>query len=94
MADVEEWPEPDLAPAATETLAGAMTRLMPRLRRVLAASSELGERAAPATIELDDDPVLASYQAVAVAPIGPADQQPAARGPGRDPTGSTSSSGC
>jgi Lon protease-like protein len=46
-----------------------------RLRRVLAVRSELGDAAAPATLELTDDPVLASYQATAVAPIGPADQQ-------------------
>ena len=33
-----------------------------------------GDAAAPATIELADDPVLASYQAIAVAPLGPLDQ--------------------
>ena len=27
----------------------------------------------PATVELSDDPILASYQATAVAPFGPAD---------------------
>jgi hypothetical protein len=47
---------------------------MPRLRRSLALAAEAGDPAAPATIELTDDPVLASYQAIAVAPIGPLDR--------------------
>jgi hypothetical protein len=37
--------------------------------------AELREMAVPATIELPPDPVLAGYQAAAVAPLGPADQQ-------------------
>ena len=74
-AVVEEWPEPPTTEASSVELTAAVARLMPRLRRVLAARAELGEAAAPATVELADDPVLASYQAVAVAPIGPADQQ-------------------
>ena len=74
-ADVEDWPDPQLAPPDEEALVAAMGQLVPRLRRVLAAASELGMRAVPATVELADDPVLGSYQAVAVAPIGPADQQ-------------------
>ncbi len=59
---------------------------MTLLRRVLALKAELREMAAPATIELSPDPVLAGYQAAAVAPLGPADQQalleaPSARSP-------------
>jgi hypothetical protein len=46
-----------------------------RLRRVLALTAELGERAVDATIELADEPGLGSFQVAAVAPIGPADQQ-------------------
>ena len=45
------------------------------LRRVLALKAELGEPAAPVTVELTDDPVLGAYQLGAIAPIGPADQQ-------------------
>jgi Lon protease-like protein len=46
------------------------------LGRVLAMSAELGERAAPVdSAQLDDDPVRASFQAAAVAPIGPLDAQ-------------------
>ena len=74
-AEVDDWPEPELTDAATAELAGSVADLMSSLRRVLARRSELGEPTAPATIELADDPVLASYQAAAVAPVGPADQQ-------------------
>jgi len=45
------------------------------LRRVLALKAELGEPAAPATFELDADPVVATYQAAALAPLGPVDAQ-------------------
>ena len=39
------------------------------VRRALAMTAELGERAAPATVELDPAPVLRSWQLVGVAPI-------------------------
>jgi Lon protease-like protein len=46
------------------------------LGRVLAMSAELGDRAAPVgAAALDDDPVRASYEAAARAPIGPLDAQ-------------------
>jgi uncharacterized protein len=45
------------------------------LRRVLGMAAELGEAPVAATVELSDDPGLGSFQAAAVAPIGPADQQ-------------------
>ena len=45
-----------------------------QLRRVLGLAAELGEASVPATIELADDPALGSFQAAAVAPLGPADQ--------------------
>ncbi len=71
MADVEDLPDQppvaDLAPAFSECCV--------LLRRVLALKAELGEPAAPITIELADDPVLGAYQLGAVAPIGPVDQQ-------------------
>ena len=49
------------------------------LRRVLATRAELGDAAAAATHELSDDPVLASYQAVALSPFG-AGRPPGAAG--------------
>jgi Lon protease-like protein len=45
------------------------------LRRTLALRAELGEPAAPSTIELADDPATAAYQMGALAPMGPADAQ-------------------
>ncbi len=46
------------------------------LARVLAMSAELGDRAAPVgSAVLDDDPLQASFEAAARAPIGPLDAQ-------------------
>jgi Lon protease-like protein len=53
----------------------AWVALQPRLRRVLALASELGEAAAPVSVELAEDPGLGSFQAAALAPIGPSDHQ-------------------
>jgi Lon protease-like protein len=70
-AEVERWPdptpEPDLSQRVGEVVAS--------LRRLLARLSEQGEQVAAATTELSDDGVLASYQAVAMAPLGPVDKQ-------------------
>ena len=46
-----------------------------QLRRLLARMTEAGYGVAPATIELSDDPLVASYQAAAISPFGPHDQQ-------------------
>jgi uncharacterized protein len=70
-ADIEEWPDP--APGAQH--APLLDQMLGRLRRALALASEAGDPSAPATIELTDDPVLAGYQATAVAPIGAHDRQ-------------------
>jgi len=69
-AEIEGWGEP----SAGADLVGAVEQLIPLLRRVLAAGAELGDVVAPATVTLNDDPVRASYEAVALAPLGPADQ--------------------
>ena len=46
------------------------------LTRVLALRAELGEPAAPVdAAQLDDDPLRASFEAAALAPIGPLDAQ-------------------
>lgn len=45
------------------------------LRRAAALAAELGEQTGPLDVELARDPVLASYQATAVAPLGPVDKQ-------------------
>ena len=77
-ADVEDWPDAGDAPGAraeaTEALGpgGEVTVL---LRRAAALVTELGDTAAPVDLELADDPEMASYQAAAVAPLGPVDRQ-------------------
>jgi Lon protease-like protein len=71
LAAVEDWPDP--APSSEH--ADALRRVIVRLRRCLALAAEAGDPAAPATIELSPDPVLAGYQASAIAPLGPLDQQ-------------------
>jgi Lon protease-like protein len=70
-AEVTDWPEPE----PSRELAARVAEVLPLLRRVLAVRAELGDASAPATVELADDPVLASYQFAAVGPFGPADQQ-------------------
>ena len=44
-------------------------------RRALALAAELGEAAAPLDVELHDDPVIATFQIAALAPLGPVDRQ-------------------
>jgi len=70
-AEVEMWPDPSPDLALRVDLDAAVARL----RRLLARLSELGHAVAPATTELDDDLLLATYQAAALAPLGPADRQ-------------------
>jgi uncharacterized protein len=70
VAEVEDWPDPD----PTVDHADALTECLGRLRRCLGLAAEAGDEVPPATIELSDDPVLAGYQAMAVAPIGPLDR--------------------
>jgi Lon protease-like protein len=70
-AEVVDWEDPPPGPDIAERVAAATAVL----RRVLALGAELGVASTPATVELSDDPVLASYQLVAVSPFGPADQQ-------------------
>jgi Lon protease-like protein len=68
-AEVSDWPD-----APDEPGPPGIDDLVARLRRVLALLAELGERAAPATTEVADDPVLATYHVAALAPLGPYDQ--------------------
>jgi Lon protease-like protein len=72
-AEIDVLSEPRrLADGAAERR-DAVQRL---LGRVLAMSAEVGDRAAPVgAAELDPDPVRASYEAAARAPIGPLDGQ-------------------
>jgi len=74
LAEVEAWPDDPPAGGALEQRELA-ERVVARLRRVLARHAELGARTAPATVELSDDLGLRSFQAAAVAPLGPLDHQ-------------------
>jgi ATP-dependent Lon protease len=78
-ADIDDWNDDEPATDIGPTYEGVLASL----RRVLALKAELAEPAVDATIELSGDATLGSYQAAAVAPLGPADQQQllAASGP-------------
>ena len=79
-AEVAPWPDPPPGPAAV----GARGPLVAATRRLLALSAELGEAVAPATVDVDDDPVLATYQLAALAPLGPLDRLSLLRAPDPD----------
>ena len=69
-AEVAEHPDP--VPTADEV--ARLPGVVAQLRTALAKAAELGDPAPPATVELADDPVLASHQATALAPIATLDQ--------------------
>jgi uncharacterized protein len=79
-AEVSDWPDTDVPdpaadPAGAASLGSSLAPVVERLRTALALAAELGEPVAPTTVELSDDPVVATFQVAAVAPLGPADQQ-------------------
>jgi uncharacterized protein len=49
--------------------------IAPRVRRVLAMQSELGEDGVPPTFELAEDPAVACWQAAVITPLNPHDAQ-------------------
>lgn len=49
--------------------------MVPRLRRVLAMQSELGEDGVPSTFDLAEDPEAVCWQAAVMAPLNPFDAQ-------------------
>jgi len=70
-AEISTIDDPDDPEALTDDLAAVIAQL----RRLLAQAAEMGLQVAPATQVFSDDPVLATYQVVALSPCGPADQQ-------------------
>lgn len=71
-AEVAEWPDdPATAPDEAPQVIAA---LEVQLRRAAALLVELGEPAPPVGLSLAAEPVAASYQAVALGPLGPADR--------------------
>lgn len=71
MGEVEELVDPPPGPDA----AALRTETATRLRQVAALRAELGEPGPPLTLALDPDPVRASYEASALASLGPLDCQ-------------------
>ena len=72
-AEIDLIDEPRRTPPTAADRATDVQRL---LGRVLAMSAELGEPAAPVdAAHLDPDPLRASFEAAAMAPIGPLDAQ-------------------
>jgi Lon protease-like protein len=69
-AEVELWGDPEPGPGAGRCRAAALSAL----RRVLALAAEAGEPVPDATTPVDEDPVPASYQMAALAPLGPLDK--------------------
>jgi Lon protease-like protein len=70
-AEIEIVDEPKRVDARAAEQRDAVERL---LKRVLALGAELGYRAPPVdAVRLDDDPLRASYEAAALAPIGALD---------------------
>lgn len=67
-AEVEDWPDETAAVVPTDGVEAL-------LRRSLALAAELGEAPAGLDVTLAEDPGLATFQAAALAPIGPADAQ-------------------
>ncbi len=70
-AEVDGWEDPP-GEAATDPGRGQVES---RLRRVLAMAAEMGEEVVDATVAIDDDAGLASFQMSAAAPVGPLDHQ-------------------
>ncbi len=70
-AVVEELDDGTPGPDAPELVA----QVRRRLSRLLALAMEAGDSVPPATTEIADDPVVASYHATTLAPLGPYDTQ-------------------
>jgi Lon protease-like protein len=75
QANVTPIDEADLAPDALERARTARDRVDAALRRVLALWAEFEPRVAGVEVELAPDPQQASFEAAALAPIGPLDAQ-------------------
>lgn len=76
LADVDDWPDHETDAADTEALEALGARIattLARVRRSCALAAELGDSVADASVDIADDPVLASYHLVALTPVGPAD---------------------
>jgi Lon protease-like protein len=74
-AEVQDWDEPADDGENQAELLDRLASTTQAVRRSLALHTELGDSTTAATVELSDEPVLATYQLAAVGPFGPADRQ-------------------
>ncbi len=71
LADVDDWPD---GHADTAQLAIEIAASLARVHQTYRLAAELGDVPAGADLRVSDDPLLASYQLGAIAPIGPDDR--------------------
>lgn len=67
---------------ASFDMAASFDRVLAKLRRVHALASELGAPGLPVSLELSEDPILASYQIGVLSPLGALDRQRVLAAPG------------
>jgi uncharacterized protein len=74
LADVDDWLDDESGLFTRDELAVHIAATTARVRRTCALANELGYTSADPSSEISDDPLVASYQLVALSPIGPADE--------------------
>jgi Lon protease-like protein len=79
-AEVDEWPEE--SDGGDQELLAAVDELAPRARRAAALAFELGDPVADPQQEISDEPLLAVYQLVSLAPLGDVDRYDLLSAPG------------
>lgn len=79
LADVDDWPDVDLADPGLDE---AVAALAPRVRRAAALAVELGVAEAGLADDLPDDPLAAGFHLSRLAPVGPLDQYRLLSAPG------------
>jgi uncharacterized protein len=83
IARVVDWPDESERDGSTPG-AVDVDAVVARTRRALALCAELGDSAAPATVEISRDPDVSTFELAALAPVGPHDRQRLLAAPGRD----------
>ncbi|RLE20783.1 MAG: hypothetical protein DRJ50_10220 [Actinobacteria bacterium] len=71
LADVSDWP--DIESDASE-LGSRIDELHERVQTARELAARVGEGDGMSTLKIADEPVMASYNLAAAAPIGPADR--------------------
>ncbi len=85
LADVDDWPDDWTLQEDADAARSLLDRIgatLARVRRASAMAAELGDSVPDASVEIADDPVVASYHLVALAPIGSADTHRLLSAPG------------